>query len=246
MQQYDSQLVIRDFPTLQWVLGILFAGVGALVISEGGPPVFGGIFAAIGLGFLLFSSVLTITADRMTRTLQLNSRSALRHKWKKVPFDEVAGINVERRASPKRGFTYRLAVLQKDGQVIPFRSSSSSGSKKKERRARQLREFLGIQDSNRIPPGILPAELSRAAASHETNSVHWRIQPMATANSSAPTGVRWHSPDFRTPGIFLFVAQKPKGSRREVFWRLWEACLSGRPSRSMVFRRRIRPAWNRP
>jgi hypothetical protein len=153
----------------------------------------------------------------MTRTLQLDSRSALRHTWKQVPFDEVAGINVERRASPKRGFTYRLAVLQKDGQVIPFRSSSSSGWKKKERRARQLREFLGIQDSNRIPSGILPAELSQAAASHETNGVHWRIQPMATANSSAPTGVRWHSPDFRTPGIFLFVAQKAEGQPSRGF-----------------------------
>lgn len=210
--------MIRDVPIFQWVFGILFAGVGFLVINQGGPQVFGGIFAAVGVGFLLFSSILTITADRMTRTLKLDYRSALRHTLKQTPFDEIAGINVERNAnSRKGGFTYRLTLLRKDGQVIPFRSSSSSGWKGKERRAGQLREFLGIQDSNSIPAGILPAELSRAAEIHETNGVHWQIQPMYTAGSSAPTGARWHSPDFKTPGIFLFVAQKAEGQSSQGF-----------------------------
>jgi hypothetical protein len=218
MQHNDSQLVIRDVPIFQWVFGILFAGVGTLVITQGGPQVFGGIFAAVGVGFLLFSSVLTITADRMARTLKLDYRSALRHTLEQVPFDEIAGINVERRVGGgKGGFTYRLTLLRKDEQIIRFRSSSSSGWKGKERRAGQLREFLGIQDSNRIPTGILPAELSRAAEIHETNGVHWRIQPMATANSSAPTGARWHSLDFKTPGIFLFVAQKAEGQPSRGF-----------------------------
>jgi hypothetical protein len=219
MQQNDSQLVIRDVPIFQWVFGILFAGVGTLVINQGGPPVFGGIFAAIGMGFLFFSSALTITADRMTRTLKLDYRSALRHTMKQVPFDEIAGINVERRvgSGKRRVFTYRLTLLRKDGQVMPFQSYSSSGWKGKERRAGQLREFLGIQDSNRIPAGVLPPELSRAAEIHETNGVCWRIQPMATAGSSVPTGARWHSPDFKTPGIFLFVAQKAEGQPSRGF-----------------------------
>jgi hypothetical protein len=217
MQQNDSQLVIRDLPIFQWAFGILFAGVGTLVIHQGGPPVFGGIFTAVGVGFLACSSVLTITANRMTRTLKLDYRGALRHTWKQVLFDEIAGINVERGASPKRGFAYRLTLLRKDGQVIPLRSSSSSGWKGKERRAGQLREFLGIQDSNSIPAGILPAELSRPAEIHETNGVHWRIQPMYTASSSAPTGARWHSPDFKTSGTFLMVAQKAEGQPSQGF-----------------------------
>jgi hypothetical protein len=216
--QNDSQLVIRDVPILQWVLGVLFAGLGTLVISQGGPSVFGGIFGAVGVGLLLFCGVLTITADRMTRTLQLDYRSALRHTLNQVPFDEIAGINVERRSSGgKRGFVYRLTLLRKDGQVTPFQSTSSSGWKGKERRAGQLREFLGIQDSNRTPAGILPEELSQAAEIHETNGVHWQIQPMYTASSSAPTGARWHSPDFKTTGIFLFVTQKAEGQPSQGF-----------------------------
>lgn len=101
MRHNNSQLVIRDAPMLQWVLGILFASVGMLVLLDKGQPVFGGVFAAVGAGFLLFSSVLTITADRMTRTLRLDYRSALRHTLKQVPFDEIAGINVERNAPGK-------------------------------------------------------------------------------------------------------------------------------------------------
>ncbi len=211
MRQNNSQLVIRDVPILQWVLGILFAGGGTFILLDGDQPVFGAIFAAVGLGFLLFSSVLTISADRMKRILKLDYRSALRHTWKAMSFDEIAGINVERSASPRRGFAYRLTVLRKDGQVIPFRSFSSSGWEGKERCADRLREFLGIQDTNRIPAGILPAELTQATEIHETNGVHWRIQPMYTASSSTPTGARWHSPDYKTPGIFLFVAQKAEG-----------------------------------
>jgi hypothetical protein len=211
MQPIDSRLVIRDLPIFEWVFGILFSGVGALVIIEGVSPVFGGIFAAIGVGFLLFSSVMTITANRMTRMLKLEYRSALRHTLKQVPFDEISGINVERRASPRRGFTYCLTLLRKDGQAIPLQPSSSSGWNRKERRACQLREFLGIQDYNRVPTGILPTEFSQPAEIHETKGVHWRIQPMYTASSSTPTGARWHSPDFKTQGIFLFVAQKAEG-----------------------------------
>jgi hypothetical protein len=56
-----------------------------------------------------------------------------------------------------------------------------------------------------------------AAEIHETNGVHWRIQPMYTARSSDPTGARWHSPDFKTPGIFLFVAQKAEGQPSQGF-----------------------------
>jgi len=217
MRQIDSRLVIREVPVIQWLLGILFAGVGTLVVTQGGPLVIGGLFAVVGVVFLLFSSVLTVTANRLNRTLTLDSRSALRHTSKQVPFDEIDGINVERSAAPKRGFAYRLTLLRKDGQVIPFRSYGSSGWKGMERRAGQLREFLGIQDSNRIPAGVLPAELSRAAEIHETNGVHWRIRPMYTASSSAPSGARWHSPDFKTTGIFLFVAQKAEGQPSQGF-----------------------------
>lgn len=55
MRHNGSQLVIRDFPFFQWTFGILFAGVGILILTQGGPTAFGAIFAAFGVAFLLFS-----------------------------------------------------------------------------------------------------------------------------------------------------------------------------------------------
>lgn len=212
MKLNEAQLVIHDVPLGLWLFGAAFAGIGVLIVLEGGPPLLIAlVFVAVGLGLILFSSALKITADRATRTMKLEYRSLLLRRLKEVPFDDVAGINVERTTGGRRGTTYRLTLLRKDGQVVPFRSSSSSGWKKKEHWAVQLREFIGIQDSNCTPPGMLPPELSQAGKVHETDGIHWQIQPMFAYSANAPTGARWHSPDFEAKGAFLFVAQKAEG-----------------------------------
>jgi hypothetical protein len=215
MNGQGSAFVLRDVPVFLWIFGLIFMGVGILIIYEGGPPaIIALIMIALGLGILLFTSVLTITADRAIRMLELDSRSIVRHTVIQVPFDEIIGINLERSISRGRGgssFVYRLALLRKDGQVVPFRSYSSSGRNRKERWAGQLREVIGIQHSNRTPPGMLPLELSQATEIHETNGVKWQIHPMMTQSASAPTGARWYSPEFKTPGVFLFLAQKAEG-----------------------------------
>lgn len=214
MNSNDSQLVLRDVPIFLWLIGLIFGGVGILIFIQGAPPVMGGVFVASGLGILLFFSALTITADRITRMLTLEYRSVLRHTIKKISFDEIAGVNVERSVSSggkNSRVTYRLALLLNDEKVIPMRSFSSSGLPKKEQRARQLREFIGIQDSNRTPSGMLPAEFSQKLEIRENDGIHWQIQPMTTHSATAPTGARWSSPDFKTPGGFLFVAQKAEG-----------------------------------
>ncbi|HYK91905.1 MAG TPA: hypothetical protein VE398_24275 [Acidobacteriota bacterium] len=208
MDRNDSKLVLRDLPILMWFLGLVFAGVGGLGFFQGGPPILLA-FSAIGLAFLLFTSVLTITAVRVTRTLTLEYRSALLHRLKQISFDEIVGIGVERISSPK-GFTYRVALKRKDGQVIPLRSSSSTGSGKKERQASQLRDFIGVPAFDTTPTGMAYAALaSYIDKFHETNDVHWQIQPIAPA--------RWHSPDFKIPGGFLIIAQKAENQASRGF-----------------------------
>src|SRR5258706_1504946 len=227
MNTNDSQLVIRDSPISLWIFGLIFAGVGAFFFFQvGKDAAFTLIFVAIGLGVLLFSSTLTITADRITRTLTLEYRSLLRHAIKQIPFDEVASINVLRSVSHNKGhtsYTYRVVLTRKDGQVIPFRSYASSGSAGKEQQATQLRAFIGVQGVDATPAGMLRAAPQIAQAvfqnqqqaltgpeteMHETDSVHWQIQSMAMGAAPA---TRWYSPDFKTPDTFLFVAQKVDG-----------------------------------
>jgi len=218
MDDNGSKLVLRDVPIFLWLFGLVFAGIGAVILMENAVPIMGLIFVVIGLAALLFKSVLTITADRTTRTLKLEYRSAVRYKFKEFSFDEIAGINVERRVSHNKGgvsYTYHVVMKQKDGKIVPFRTSSSSGSGKKERIAARLREFIGVQTFDTSPAGVFYAALQlQPGESHETNGVHWQVEPLVLGES---TGTRWCSPDFRTQNRFLLVAQKAAGQSSQGF-----------------------------
>jgi hypothetical protein len=203
MNGSDSRLVLRDIPILNFFIGLVFAAFGGFAIYQSGPAIML-LFLAIGLGFLLFSNVLTITADRIPRTLTLEYRSALRYSRKEFSFDEIAGISIQRARGSKGGSTFRVVLKQKDGQLIPFRSSSSSGSRGKERVAAKLRDFIGVPGFDSSPTGMIHAALaSYTGKPQETDGVHWIIQPIGSA--------RWHSPDFKIPGFFLCIAQKAEG-----------------------------------
>jgi len=220
MNNNDSQLVIRDTPMALWIVGVIFAGVGAFFFFlSRGEGYFLLIFFAIGLSILLFSSALTITADKLTRTLTLDYRSLLRHNIKEIPFDEIASISVQHSTSRRKGRTrhsYRVAATLKDGQVVPFRSYYSSGSGSKEQQASQLRAFIGVEGLDETISAIpkmaqavfqsqQQALTGDPAKIRETNGVHWQAQSVAMG--AAPV-TRWFSPDFKTPDSFLFLAQK--------------------------------------
>jgi hypothetical protein len=202
MNSDGSKLVLRDIPIALYLFGLVFAGVGGFGFYQSGQAMLL-IFFAVGLGFLLLTSVLTITADRITRTLRLESRSVLLYKVKQISFDDIAGIGVER-VSGRSNYTYRVVLKRKDGQLIPLRSSSSSGAGGKERQAGKLRDFIGVPAFDSSPAAITYAALqSYIDTIHETNGVHWQIQPVGSA--------RWHSSDLKTPGVFLCLAQKSEG-----------------------------------
>lgn len=197
MSRDDTRLILRDVPVFLWIFGLIFAGIGVLMLVESRrEPAMALALVALGLGFLLFTSLLTITADRTTRTLTLDYRSILRHVVKQLSFDEIAAFNVER-SSGSKGSTFRVSVVRKDGKVIPFHSYSSTGSGRKERQAGMLRDFIGVAQPQPQVDEI-----------HETEGVRWQVRPIGT---SGPTGARWHSADFTTPGVFLFIAQKAQG-----------------------------------
>jgi hypothetical protein len=203
MNDRDFRLVHRDIPIWLFLLGLVFAAFGGVVLYQGGSPVVA-IFLLIGLSILLFTNVVTITADRLTRTLVLDYRSALRHSRKEFSFDEITGVSVQFVESTRGRSTYRVVLQRRDGQLIPLRSTSSSGSRGKERLAAKLRDFMGVPAFDSSPTGMAHAALSSYIGKlQETEGVRWEIQPIGSA--------RWHSPDFMTPGFFLCLAQKAEG-----------------------------------
>lgn len=227
--QNQNSIKLNDVPVIEWLMGFVFLGAGIYLLSRQGFSIGAGVFGGVGLAFLLLSRALTITADRNTRTLQLQYWSL--YFWrttKEIPLDEIETIRVNSSSSMHRGRrtrTYRVEVIRKDGTVVPLRRAYSSGSFSKQKIVDQLRKFTGLGEAfDESPVGFYraaqKATAEMAARQQEaltgpneqervTNGVHWRLQSTALGASSPVT--RWYSPDFKTRDGFLFLAQKVPG-----------------------------------
>lgn len=219
MDTQNNTLTIREYPLGEWGFGLLMLLVaGFTAVGAGGDWSITLIAGAAGLLFILFGVILVVQADRVGGTLTIRRTALLRKRYvRAIPIDTIAAIQLEAThgASPN----YRIVVLTKDNESIPFRLAYSSGTTKKEAKAKQLREFLGvggeeitsgatrqarqvIQEQREALPG------PDALMDHVTEGVHWKTQTR-TFGGTAVT--RWFSPDRQCPGGFVFVAQKVVG-----------------------------------
>src|SRR6266496_300773 len=121
-----------------------FAGLLFLVISpwfflllKSSNPVFGilnWLFLALSLMMILFSSNLTITADKSTRILYLRYSFLLFRRTKDIPFDDIADIQSQESVNTRKASTrgYRLVAVFKDRTILPFRSYFTRHDNKKQ------------------------------------------------------------------------------------------------------------------
>ena len=225
----NDRLTIRDVPFVLWLFLLFFAVL---------PPVFyfynfpgmnlQGVLILIYTGFMLIAmmavSVLTITADRSMAELTLDYRSVLRHSVKIIPFYDILSIDVIRRRSTSDGgssSTYQVLINTRSKGAVSLRSYGSSGAGSKVRLARQLREFIGVGGQDQTTLNMLNTaremvksqlkEVSlpdvSAASPFTRSGAQGKI--LQGQMSSGITMTRWTSEDFRTGGIFLFMAQNP-------------------------------------
>ncbi len=234
MDTNNSQLVIREYPFGLWIAGLILAGSGAYFYTKTpGQWIVVAVLAGVGLILLLTATVLTITADRTNGMLTLRYRSLLFLGSKKeIPLSEIAAVQVEMSQSGSRssrggssGPSYRIVVVRKDGQVVPFRSYYSGGASGKQKKAAQLRAFLGVEGADQTPLGMLKTGMQEVQqrfqeqqesmtgsqdAEHVTDGVHWKVSTV-TFGASAIT--HWFSPDFQCVSGFLFLTQKVEGQK---------------------------------
>lgn len=233
MQSQDS-LKLNDIPFGSWLIGFISLGIGIYFFSFSGLTINTLLFGGVGLLFLLLSRGLTVTADRNTRILQLHYWSL--YFWrtiKEIPFDEIQTIRVNSVRSGtgnRRTRSFRVEVVRKDGNIVPFRTAYSSGSFSKQKMVDQLRPFMGLEEAFDESAAGFYREARKAVAqkaSQEqaaltgpndqervTNGVHWTLQ--STTLGLSPV-TRWYSPDFKTRSGFLFLAQKVAGQTTSGF-----------------------------
>ncbi len=227
----QDKLTIRDIPLSLWIIGLALLGATAFLLTKSA-YVTAGITGVLGLLALFLPSTLIISADRATRTLTLRYGLIIPRSVKTIPFDEINTIWVnssttrDHDSPTRRKTSYRLELVKKDGTNLPFRAYYSSDFFLKQRRAEKLRAFIGLGETiDETPIGLLRAapkivqpmiEKQQEALTgdnqqiRETNGVHWELQSVAAG--AAPV-TRWFSPDFKTDGDFLYLAQKISGQQ---------------------------------
>lgn len=209
----SDTLVIRDYPLALWLVGIGFAagGIWGATLKDGLVP---GILIALGGALMaLLPTVLTITADRQRSMVTVRHQSLIRSSVKEYPFGDITGVQVDSSVSVdggQRSSTYRLALVLASGARVPLRSYYSSGYGNKENKARQLREFLGVAGVADRPAFPLAQPAFQPGQAGAIDGVAWHVE---TAGIGAMTVNRWVSSDFKVPGQFLCLLQKPKGSK---------------------------------
>jgi hypothetical protein len=232
MDNQNDRLVIRQYPFMLWIFGLaLLCGSAYLYLQT---PAWW-YYAAVGIGvfllIVLFSSVLTVTADRNTRTLTLMHSGLVVHTRREIPVGDITMIQVESSRSQhysgtrrSSNTTYRIVVITKDNETIPFTTSYDSARASKEVKAKQLREFLGVGGADvsslggklKMVTGMAQQAFQKQqealtgpeAEEHITSGVHWKVQSGAFGGVAV---TRWFSPDFRCPSGFVYLAQKVQG-----------------------------------
>ena len=226
MDNESNQLSFRDFPTAIVIFGMLSVGGGIFFYLQTRELVATAIALAFSLFLFLLASVLDVSADRLTRTLNISRRGLVQHYQRKIPFGDIASIQLGTSyGGDSSSPTYRVEIVLKDGSVVPLRNAYSSGRSGKEKQAQRLRDFIGIAGADTSLGGMIQTASQMAQHQfqaeqesitgdqdevHETNGVRWKITTHAFG--SAPMS-RWHSSDYSLSDNFLYLTQKIAGQK---------------------------------
>jgi hypothetical protein len=231
-ENMETEIKFRDYPYVTWLMGIgvlIFGTYQTLTNMSSSTWLNSVAGIVIGLLVLILGYGLTITADKQTRILTLDYRSILLHSVKEIPFDDIAAIRIHSRTEREvgrssRSTTYCIRAELKNGEAISFRTYYTSEFFRKQKIVDGLRKFMDLPETlDATPAGILRAapqigsaiaqaqQQSLTGANAETRTtdgVNWQLQSIGIGAAPA---TRWFSPDFKTQGGFLFLAQKVAG-----------------------------------
>ncbi|MGD0876669.1 MAG: hypothetical protein ABSA01_00805 [Anaerolineales bacterium] len=206
MDTQNNILTIREYPLNEWGFGLLMLAVaGFTAVGANGDWSINLIAGLAGMLFILVGTTLEVQADRAGGTLTIRRTSLLRHYVREIAVTNIAALQLERSGSSSS--SYRIVVITKDNETIPFRIGYSSGVSAKEGKAKRLQAFLGVGGMEVPAGGMLNQATSAArqvfqeeqesltgpeAEDHVTEEVHWKTQTIAFGGTAV---TRWFSPD---------------------------------------------------
>jgi len=227
MNQQENTLTIKEYPLIEWLFGLILVSVCASTVANiRGQWMVPVVTGGLAILFFALSTILIITADRTAGMLTLRRISLFRRSAQEIPTASIAAIQLESHhshSSDGSSTTYRIVVITRDNETIPFRNSYSSGLRAKEAKVKKLREILGVDGADLSLGGLMQMASGMAqqqfqqeqesitgsqAEEHVTDGVHWKLSTKAMGG--APL-TQWFSPDFKWDGNFLYLTQKMQG-----------------------------------
>ncbi len=218
MNNSSSELTLLDRPIVFWLFGASMLA-GAIFVLMRQQWLVGSILAASGIGILLIPTI-SVSANRITRALTISRHSLIRKSQQTIAFGEIAGISVSYKLDREdNSRTYRVEITLHNGEIVPLRNAYTSGHKRKDEQAQQLRAIVGVGEGvTNMPPHVFDAAnlqhqfqqqqeeiTGEQGTENITRGVRWSFETLAF--SSTPLS-HWRSSDFHLQDSFLFLAQK--------------------------------------
>ncbi len=231
MQENPNELSYREYPVSLVLFSFLSFGVAAYFFLQNSAWTASAIAFALGALLLLMASILDVSANRITRKLSISRRGIIQHYHKEIDFSEIDLIQVgSHQDTDTSSRSYRIEITLKNGAILPFRNAYSGGRAAKEKRAKKLREFIGVGGADRSFGNLFRTAQQAATGQlqpqfraeqeaitgdqnqiHETQGVRWQTETITFGNTPL---LRWKSTDIFLPQSFLYLAQIPKDAIR--------------------------------
>lgn len=215
-----SQVIWKEYPFLSVGMGVVFAVFGLFAAGRPAGLVPGLVLILIGLGLAVgLAAVTTVAVDRGRGTVGLTRRWLYRRTAREVPLADVAGVRVEHSTpSPRQRMRgerpgARVVLVRQSGEVVPLQSAYTSAHRAVKAKAQILREAIGLppETGNVLDAAWQVASRSPALGRDGvTDGVPWRVEVLPL---NRMTITRWQTAAVVFPQGFVYVGQKPRGSR---------------------------------
>lgn len=156
-QQNETLMILKDWPTLPFFIGLIFILVGIIMIFfpsslKESPPVWVGvIFFILGCFASLSSKITTITIDKANDKISFYQRGFFGTENENFTLSQIKEIRIKKEELSK---LFSIVFLLKNGEEIPLGNNFSSVYRAKRKLAEKISTFIKIPFQEDFTPSI--------------------------------------------------------------------------------------------
>jgi hypothetical protein len=170
IQEDDNQMILKDRNYVSFIIGIIFSFLGLITIFKADlftnqPPIWSGfVWVLLGFFAIIVSKITTITLDKSINKL-LFFRKGLsgqsNHEYDLNQIKELELSVAYSQSKRKQGYSYHLAFIFNNGEIVPLSPGTSSNHRLMGRQiipekniGARIASFLGVPFQERRPPTL--------------------------------------------------------------------------------------------